>query len=197
MSLSDEEKRTLLGLARDAMEAAVLGQAPVRPQPDDLAGPLGEKRGCFVTLKNRGRLRGCIGTFRPEGPLAEMVTDMAVSAATRDPRFMTDPITPTELGQITVEVSALSPLEQTDAPEQLEVGVHGIYVASPRGAGCFLPEVATEMGWSAEQFLDACCSHKAGLAPGAWREPDTQVYLFTSEKFQERTPGESVPAEAD
>ena len=111
-----------------------------------------------------------------------MIVEMGKAAA-RDPRFPHDPITPSELSQLTVEVSVLSPLEETAEPEKLKVGTHGIYIVSAMGTGCFLPEVATDMGWDAEEFLSQCCLSKAGLPADAWRRPDTKVYLFTSEKF--------------
>ncbi|MHC4982373.1 MAG: AmmeMemoRadiSam system protein A [Planctomycetota bacterium] len=182
MALSNEDRQRLLALATSAVKAAVHGQP--RPKVDDPSGVLAERRGCFVTLKNAGRLRGCIGTFQPERPLGEMVVEMAVAAATRDPRFMMNPIIAGELPQLTIEVSVLSPLEETKAPEKLEVGKHGIYIVCGMQAGCFLPEVATEMGWGVEAFLDQCCVGKAGLPRGAWRRDDTKVYLFTSEKFE-------------
>jgi len=182
MSLTDDDKRTLLALAREAVDAAVRTNA--LPQPDSDQGILSQQRGCFVTLKNAGQLRGCIGTFRPQGPLGEMIPAMARAAATEDPRFRADPIRPGELSELTVEVSVLSPLTETDDPRSLEIGTHGIYIVRGYSSGCFLPEVATEMHWDVEQFLDACCEHKAGLPAGAWKEPDTKVYLFTSEKFQ-------------
>jgi AmmeMemoRadiSam system protein A len=180
MPLSSDDRETLAKLARQAVEAEVTGLAP--PQLDDLSGVLGEQRGCFVTLTNQGRLRGCIGTFRPSGPLGRVIIDVARSAV-RDPRFVSEPVTPAELPALDVEVSVLTPLTRTDEPEQLEVGRHGIYVASGGRAGCFLPEVATDQGWNPEQFLDYCCTHKAGLPPGAWRNPQTDVFLFESEKF--------------
>jgi hypothetical protein len=182
MPISPGERERLLQLARSAVEAAVRGE-PL-PEVESPAGVLAEKRGCFVTLKNAGRLRGCIGTFMPDRPLGEMIVQMARAAATQDPRFLMDPVTPAELPQLTVEASVLSPLEETDAPEQLTPGTHGIYVVRGGQSGCFLPEVATEMGWSAGEFLDYCCASKAGLPPGAWRQPGTKVYLFTSEKFE-------------
>lgn len=180
MPLSGREKETLATLARQAVEAEVTGQAP--PQLEDLSGVLGEERGCFVTLTNQGRLRGCIGTFRPSGPLGRVLVDVARSAV-RDPRFATDRITPAELAHLDVEVSVLTPLTKTDQPEQLEVGRHGVYITSGGRSGCFLPEVATDQGWDVREFLDVCCTHKAGLPPGAWRNPGTDVYLFESEKF--------------
>ncbi len=183
MTIPNEQRAELLRLARAAVEAEVNGE-PL-PQAEAPQGVLAEKRGVFVTLTNAGRLRGCIGTFHPTASLAEMVVEMA-SAATRDPRFVANPITPQELDRLTVQVSVLSPLERTDKPEQLEVGKDGIYVIRGARSGCFLPEVATEMGWSAEEFLNYCCATKAGLPADAWRQGDTEVYLFTTEEFSDK-----------
>ncbi|NLW86939.1 MAG: AmmeMemoRadiSam system protein A [Planctomycetes bacterium] len=180
MELKPEERRMLLSLARSAVEACVRGQALPCPPCE---GVLAQSRGCFVTLTNSGMLRGCIGTFGPDGPLGQTLVEMA-QAATRDPRFLRQPITPAELPSLTVGVSILSPLVRTTEPEKLIVGTHGIYVIHRHQAGCFLPEVATEMGWSAREFLDHCCMSKAGLARDAWRSPEAQVYLFTSDKFE-------------
>ncbi|MFP3938641.1 MAG: AmmeMemoRadiSam system protein A [Phycisphaerae bacterium] len=183
MAIPNEQRTELLRLARKAVEAEVNGE-PL-PSDENPTGVLAEQRGVFVTLTNAGRLRGCIGTFRPTTPLAETVVEMA-SAATRDPRFTADPITPQELDRLTVQISVLSPLEKTDHPEQLEVGKHGIYVVRGMRSGCFLPEVATEMCWSAEEFLSYCCATKAGLPADAWQNKDTEVYLFTTEKFSDK-----------
>jgi len=182
MAIAPEDRTTLLNLARGAVEAAVRHKAP--PRPPALTGVLGERRGCFVTLTNHGRLRGCIGTFQPREPLGLTVIRMGEAAA-RDPRFVGDRITVPELPQLTVEVSVLSPLEETDHPEKLQIGTHGIYIVRGPYAGCFLPEVATDQGWNAVEFLDQCCMGKAGLPRGSWRQADTKVYLFTSEKFTE------------
>jgi len=178
--VSAEDRAKLVSLARSAVGAAVKG-LPL-PKGEDAGGLLAETRGCFVTLTNRGQLRGCIGTFRPDRPLGQMVVQMGAAAA-RDSRFVTNPVTAGELDQLQIEVSVLSPLSETTEPEKLQVGKHGIYVVRGQWAGCFLPEVAVDMGWNAEQFLSQCCSHKAGLPPNAWRMPGTTVYLFTSEKF--------------
>ena len=180
MPISQPERLQLVQLARQAVEAEVCGGLP--PCVESPSGVLAEKRGCFVTLTNRGNLRGCIGTFVPDKPLGEMIIEMGQSAA-QDPRFVYNPITPQELSQLAIEVSVLSPLEPTPEPEKLAVGTHGIYIIRGGRAGCFLPEVATDQGWDAATFLSYCCAHKAGLPADAWRKPDTQVYLFTSEKF--------------
>jgi uncharacterized protein (TIGR00296 family) len=82
-----------------------------------------------------------------------------------------------------IEVSVLSLLVETDEPLKLEIGKHGIYIIKGHWAGCFLPEVATDMGWTAEEFLSQCCAGKAGLPSDAWQQDGTKVFLFTSEKF--------------
>jgi AmmeMemoRadiSam system protein A len=179
--LTQDDKHTLLALARRSIEAFLLGQS--RPLVE-ASGMLAEPRGCFITLTNRGELRGCIGTFQPQGPLAEQVAQMAQAAA-RDPRFTMNPVTRDELPDLTIQVSVLSPLEKTEQPEQLEIGRHGIYIMHGGQSGCFLPEVATDQGWGVEEFLSYCCAHKAGLPADAWKQPGTDVYLFTSEKFSE------------
>ena len=185
MPISTEDRAGLITLARTSVASAVTGDEPPQIDTKTSGGILDERRGCFVTLKNSGRLRGCIGTFIPGTILGQTIVQMARAAATQDSRFFSDPITPAELEQLSVEVSILSPLAQTDDPAGLEIGKHGIYVVSGGQSGCFLPEVAVEMNWSAEQFLDHCCTGKAGMATGAWRQAETKVFLFTSEKFDQ------------
>ena len=183
MPIAPEDRARLLELARASVKHTVAGGPAVPLGP--CQGVLAEQRGCFVTLTNQEALRGCIGTFTPRRPLGESVVEMAASAA-KDPRFIYyRPITPDELSDLTVAISVLSPLEPIDDPLSLEIGTHGIYIVSGRGGGCFLPEVATDQDWNAEQFLTQCCTGKAGLAPDAWRDSETQVYVFTSEKFSE------------
>jgi AmmeMemoRadiSam system protein A len=179
--MNDTQKQTLLKIARDTVEAAIKAKPFKAPQSDD--PELNAHCGCFVTLKNHGRLRGCIGNFISDSPLIELVVDMAKASATGDPRFFADRISAGELEQLDVEISVLSPLQRTSEPLSLRLGVDGIYIKSGHMSGCFLPQVATETGWSKEEFLSYCCSHKAGLAPDAWKDPETEVYLFTADVF--------------
>jgi len=179
--MNDKQKQTLLTVARDTVEAVITGGPTPKPQSDD--PELNAHCGCFVTLKNKGRLRGCIGQFISEGPLIELVGQMAKASATGDPRFFADPIKPIELKNLDIEISVLSPLQRTNEPLSLRLGIDGIYIKKGRASGCFLPQVATETGWSKEEFLSYCCAHKAGLAADAWRDLDTEVYLFTAEVF--------------
>ena len=181
--MTDKQKQSLLQVVRKVIAAAVRGEPIIEFESED---PLfNEKRGCFVTIHNQGRLRGCIGRFEPEEKLIQVVREMAVSA-TRDPRFVMNPITPAELQDIDIEISVLSPLEKTDDPLSLELGTHGIYIKKGFAGGCFLPQVATETGWTKEQFLSQCCAGKAGLPPDAWKQLDTEVLLFTAEVFGEK-----------
>ena len=179
--MNDTQKQTLLKVARDTVEAIITGGAAPKPESDD--PEINALCGCFVTLKNKGRLRGCIGRFVSDIPLIELIVEMAKASATGDSRFFADPITADELDKLDVEISVLSPLIRTDQPLSLRLGVDGIYIKQGRASGCFLPQVATETGWTREEFLSYCCSHKAGLAADAWKKPQTEVYFFTAEVF--------------
>jgi AmmeMemoRadiSam system protein A len=178
-----EQRQIVLRIARQAVEAAVGGTASPSVEIPSDDPVLNAHCGCFVTLKSRDRLRGCIGRFTADQPLTQVVAEMARASATEDPRFLGDPITPGELHEMDVEVSVLSPLKKTNDPLSLRLGIDGIYIKRGCASGCFLPQVATETGWTAEEFLSCCCSHKAGLAADAWKDPKTEVFLFTAEVF--------------
>ena len=179
--MDESQKEILLKTARDSVEAVVTSSAAQKPESDD--PEFNAHCGCFITLKNQGRLRGCIGQFISDVPLIELVARMAKSSATSDPRFFADPVTADELEQLDIEISVLSPLRRTSEPLDLRLGTDGIYIKKGLASGCFLPQVATETGWSKEEFLSYCCAHKAGLAADAWRDPEVEVYLFTADVF--------------
>jgi len=179
--MNDTQKKVLLKTAAETVRAVLTGGKLPEPKSDD--SQLNVHCGCFVTLKNQGRLRGCIGQFTSEIPLIELVVQMAKASATGDPRFFADPLTADELDSLDIEISVLSPLKLVEDPLSLRLGVDGIYIKRQAASGCFLPQVATETGWSKEEFLSYCCAHKAGLPPDAWKNSQTQVYLFTAEVF--------------
>lgn len=179
--MDEAQRQTLLAIARDTVKAAIAGTPLPECHSEDPA--LNAPCGCFVTLKNRERLRGCLGQFLSDRPLIELVADMARASATKDPRFSTNRITARELDNLDIEISVLSPLERTQNPLSLRLGTDGIYIKKGHACGCFLPQVAAETGWTTEEFLSFCCSHKAGLPPDAWKDPLTEVYLFTAEVF--------------
>ncbi|HYE97416.1 MAG TPA: AmmeMemoRadiSam system protein A, partial [Planctomycetota bacterium] len=145
--LSDEDRRTLLDLARRTAEAAARGiPAPDLTRP---SGALREKGAAFVTLRVDGQLRGCVGHVQAAEPLWTCVRDMAYAAA-NDERF--PPLAPSDLPGLAVEISLLSPLVPL-RPEDIRVGTHGLFVRLGRRAGLLLPQVAVEWGWDAPQFL--------------------------------------------
>ena len=179
--MTQAQKKGLLKAARATVVAAVQGEA-LPELTDKMAGM--EYGGMFVTLRQDGRLRGCMGSFSPEPDMLSTLQQVAVSAS-HDPRFSGRPITPADLPDIEIEISILSKPEETDDPLSLELGRHGILIQNPAGRGCFLPQVAAEFGWSKEQFLTRCCSEKAGLHADAWKQPESQVLLFTVELISE------------
>ena len=180
--LNNEQRKRLLGIARATLEAYLkTGKKPDIAETDPL---LLKTMGVFVTLHEKGELRGCIGNLIGSGPLYLTVRDMAVEAATQDPRF--NPVGFPELKDIEIEISVLSPMERIDDPGRIKLGTHGVLVRRGLRSGVFLPQVATETGWSKEEFMSQLCAQKAGLSPDAWKEKDTEIYIFTAEIFSEK-----------
>jgi AmmeMemoRadiSam system protein A len=185
--LSDAYRRPLLVLARRAIVDAVLFQKCIDGIPPDEV--FAEKRGVFVTLTLRGRLRGCIGTVEAFEPLGESIARCAAGAALHDPRFT--PVRADELHELRIELSVLSPPEPI-LPADIEIGKHGLLISRGSRRGLLLPQVAGEHKFSREQFLEATC-RKAGLDAKAWQEPQTQISGFFCEVFsEEETSGEPL-----
>lgn len=185
-SLSIDDKRYLIRIARDAVRAKLEGHAPSHPDPP--SETVLQPAGAFVTLRvpepggGEPALRGCIGHVIARQPLDETVRDAAVSAAFRDPRFA--PITLPELESVRFEISVLSPLRRVSSPEGVIPGTHGVMLSASGHSGLLLPQVATEQGWDRETFLTHCC-YKAHLAPECWRHPSTEIQVFTATVFDE------------
>lgn len=182
--MDNKSKKILLDIARKSVAAAIKREAipPISCNHPDLQG----KQGAFVTLKTHGRLRGCIGRFISDIPLYCLVSEMATSSAMEDPRFEFNRIKPTELNQLEIEISVLSPLRRIHNPLDFELGKHGIYIKKGHSIGCFLPQVATETGWNKEEFLSQCCWSKAGIPKDAWKSGDVEIYTFTAEIIEDK-----------
>jgi len=176
-SLSPDEKKELLRLARQAVELFVREKKVVEYET---ANPnfLSEK-GAFVTLKKKGELRGCIGYIEPLFPLHETVARCAIYAATEDTRFY--PVTPAELKDLEYEISVLTPLKKIDNPAAVQVGKHGLVIAQGGQRGLLLPQVPVENNWGREEFLAQACL-KAGFAPDAWKK-GAEIYTFEAIVF--------------
>ena len=178
--LTAEEKRELFRIAHLSIEAEVRGLP--KPGFTPLTPRLSELRGVFVTLKEQGQLRGCIGYIEGIKPLYLAVAEMAVAAAVDDPRF--PGVAEAELPHLEYEISVLTPKRQIGSPEEFIPGQHGIIVRRGGRSGVFLPQVATEEGWNREETLNYLCAHKAGLPAGAWREKETKLFVFEAEVIE-------------
>jgi hypothetical protein len=180
-SLSDAEKSELLALARKSAEHAVqTGKAYEPSAPASEA--LNRESGAFVTLRESGNLRGCIGYTAPIKPLYLTVRDTATYAALRDSRFQ--PVSASELPQLDYEVSVLSPMRRVTDVEQIKVGQHGLLMKNSDSEGLLLPQVPVEQKWDRLTFLERTCA-KAGMPAGCWKEEDTDIFLFTAVVFGE------------
>jgi AmmeMemoRadiSam system protein A len=175
-SLPDSAKQLLLEIARREIRHAALG-LPLEISPSDSDNQPCE--GAFVTLRRKGRLRGCIGQLASPDSLSVLVAYCARAAALDDPRFK--PLRPDELADLEIDISALSAAMET-AVDQIEPGKHGLIVSNGNQRGVLLPEVATQYRWSAERFLEETCL-KAGLSRQAWKNPETRIWSFTAESF--------------
>jgi len=180
--LNEKQRKRLLEVARKSISSFVNDGKRERFTEADPV--LNESMGAFVTLHENGELRGCIGNMVGQGPLYQTVADMAIGAATGDPRFQR--LSPKEINNIDIEISVLSPLKKVLRPEEIKIPGHGVIVRSGFRSGVYLPQVATETGWTKEEFLTSLCAHKAGISPNAWKDPATEMYVFTAEVFGER-----------
>ena len=179
--LSEDTRRDLLALARRSLEAAFRSEPPPR-LGSDRSEAFGQARALFVTLKKEDELRGCIGTLSPDGDLARMVPVFARKAAFEDPRF--PPLSKDELLQCAIEISALTAPQPVEGPAEIVVGRDGLIFECRGHRGLLLPQVATDWGFDRTAFLDAV-AQKAGLPPGAWRDPDAHLWIFQAEVFGE------------
>ncbi|HKV28217.1 MAG TPA: AmmeMemoRadiSam system protein A [Candidatus Acidoferrales bacterium] len=177
--LGSEQKKTLLDIARKAIVLALMGEQSLEAAVPD--GALAAPGGAFVTLRKGQRLRGCIGRLFSAEPLANVIAQCAVGAATEDPRFSR--LRVDELGTLEIEISVLSEIQRAK-PEEVEAGVHGLVISRKGRRGVLLPQVAREHQWSRERFLEETC-RKAGLNLDAWKDPETQVEIFAAETFSE------------
>lgn len=195
---TDEEGTFLVRLARDTIETYVRDRAKI-PPPEDTPEKLKQKSGVFVTInklvgsrkERKHELRGCIGFPMPVKPLVQATIDAAVEAAVHDPRF--EPVSESELDEIVIEVSILTPpqkLEVSDPleyPNKIKVGRDGLIVKHSFFSGLLLPQVPVEQGWDETLFLTYTC-FKAGLPRDCWRRKDVEIYTFQAEIFEETEP---------
>ncbi len=177
--LSVEQRARLLEVARQSINALVAGDEPPDIHADDPA--LRRVQGAFVTLKEHGELRGCIGHIEGVLPLIETVAQMAEAAALQDPRF--PPVQAREIGDLEIEISVMSPLIEVGDVGEIEIGRDGLVISKGYHRGLLLPQVPVEWGWDRDEFLCHTCT-KAGLPEDAWRG-DVLIERFEAEVFGE------------
>jgi AmmeMemoRadiSam system protein A len=177
LHFTDEERRLLKQLAKGSIESVLFRQ---EQEHLDIPATLKEKMGAFVCLKTQGELKGCIGYVRGQLPLDQTIRQMAVEAAFHDPRFM--PLNESEWENTEIEISVLTPMKKITDVDEIEVGIHGIYIERGFSSGLLLPQVATENGWDRKTFLEYTCM-KAGLPKDAWKSKDTDIYIFSADVF--------------
>ncbi len=202
VALDPEVAGELLRIARDAVTTAVLrwsarssrsgaavtagpssaGSSSAPSPSPEVATALAQPGAAFVTLTEHGSLRGCIGSLAADEPLGRAVASAGASAAVRDPRFM--PVTERELASIHIDVSILGPAVPLRDPMAFRPGIDGIIVVRDGRRALFLPEVATDQGWGADETFDAVCE-KAGLNRHAWHDPRTQLFAFRTVRVSE------------
>jgi len=181
------QQTTMLVMARQAIDAALNNRRPATLVPRD---PFFERRaGVFVTLREAqgqrssgpGFLRGCIGHVQADRMLRQVVPDMAIQAATADPRF--SPMSPEELDQVRIEIAILSPSRPINSKDEIEIGKHGLMLTGDWRRALLLPKSPLLYGWDLDEYL-ANLHQKAGLPTGYWPKRG-QLFAFTSFDFGE------------
>ena len=179
-NLSSEDKEKLLNIARETINQYIRNgkTTDINVQSESLK----KECGAFVTLKGKkGNLRGCIGLTVAERPLFMTIRAMAIAAATQDPRF--NPVTSSEIDNLVIEISVLTPMQKVSSIDEIEVGRDGLMIRKGYMSGLLLPQVPTEQGWDKNTFLEHIC-YKAGLPADAWKSAELwkfQAIVFSEE----------------
>ncbi len=186
-SLTDEQKKFLLKLARNTIKAASRREPLPVVDEKNLDEKLKVKTACFVTLTKGGNLRGCIGHISAIEPLYKAVIENAQAAAMYDTRF--EPVKYDEVNNIEIEISILTEPKELnynsaeDLLAKLRPGVDGVILNIGGRRSTFLPQVWEQLPNKVD-FLNHL-SLKAGCSPSEWRNPETKVYIYQVEKFSE------------
>jgi hypothetical protein len=173
-TFTTEEKTQLFLIARNSIHSMLFENKILKIEQSALLPKLRHKMGAFVTLNVDGKLRGCIGRFISDDPLWEVVSQMAMAAATEDSRF--SPVSKDEFNKLRIEISVLGPLKKIKDTSEIVIGKHGIYIEKGFSSGTMLPQVASGNHWTREQFLGYTSRDKAGLGWDGWKDADIYIY---------------------
>ena len=174
ISFNPEEVELLFKIARKSIHSMLNDKHKLRIYKNEIPPKLREPMGAFVTLKADGKLRGCIGRFSSNLPLYKTVRDSAYSSAFEDPRF--DPLSNEELDKVELEITVIGPLKKISNINEIVLGKHGVYIKKGSHSGTLLPQVATEHGWTVEEFLGFASREKAKLGWEGWKEAELFIY---------------------
>ena len=177
-NINTKDQANLLNLARTTL-TNYFTNAELE---SDIPSPLSQlKTGAFVTLYANNKLKGCIGCMHSNTPLTLLIPELTLAAALHDSRF--SPVKANEINDLKIEISILSPLERIYTADKLTLGKHGMYIKHGLQSGTFLPQVATETGWTKEEFLGYCSTKKTGLSWNGWKE--AKLYIYQVLAFKE------------
>jgi len=182
-SLTREDKKKLMEIARRTVEAAIKGEEPPSFQVE--SKNLKQEGAAFVTLKTDGRLRGCIGSIVATEPLYKCVRRRAVDAALHDSRFVFNRLGPDELADLEIEISVLTPPRLVSDLREIKVGRDGVILSLDSKRGVFLPQVPVEQGWDRQAYLSNLC-RKAGIRNrNCYQDPKARLRTFRAIVFSE------------
>jgi AmmeMemoRadiSam system protein A len=179
---TENEKDQLISIARESIKSMLYNKKRFVIDPAELPEIFKRPLGAFVTIRNGKELRGCIGRFMPSDPLYSVVIDMAIAAAFEDSRFA--PLTKEEFNKVSLEISVLSPLKKISDIKEIVLGENGIYIKKGIQSGTMLPQVATEQGWTLDEFLGYTSRDKAGLGWLGWK--DAEIYIYEALVIEEK-----------
>ena len=179
--LSEKDKKELLAIARTTIDEYVRNDKVPSIDDSGFSPALKEHCGAFVSLYKRKKLRGCIGRFKVSEPLYKVVQKMAIASATQDYRFPR--VNETEIEDLSIEISVLTPMRQIQSIDEIEMGKHGIYIRKGTASGTYLPQVGTQTGWSREDFLGHCAKDKARIGWDGWK--DAEIFIYEALVFGE------------
>ncbi|MEK6693638.1 MAG: AmmeMemoRadiSam system protein A [Nitrospirota bacterium] len=164
----------LVQLAKETVEKYV-SEGLIKSPPELMTAEMKEKAGVFVSLKKKGRLRGCIGTFSPStGNVAKEIIQNAISASTKDPRF--PPVEREELDDIDYSVDVLSEPLRVKGPEELDPKRYGVIVKKDWRKGLLLPDLE---GVDTVEEQISIAKQKAGIGP----DEDAELWRFEVKRY--------------
>jgi len=180
-NLSKQDEDDLLAIARKTLEEYIRNDKIPSIDETALSSNIKEHCGAFVSLYKDKRLRGCIGRFKVEEPLYRIVQQMTIASATQDYRFPR--VNETEIENLDIEISVLTPMRRISSIDEIEMGKHGIYIKKGSASGTFLPQVGSQTGWTKEEYLGHCAKDKARIGWDGWK--DAEIYIYEALVFGE------------